>query len=51
MNRHISTIKIGEKYKHLPSGKTYIFKKDNDVPWEVVNPDNYIIVEELDNSK
>lgn len=42
----IRNIKVGDKYKHLPSGQIKTFTKETDIPWEVVNPDNYVIVEE-----
>jgi len=45
--KHISEIQIGDKFKHLPSGKIKMFKHENDIAWAVINPDNYIIIEEL----
>ncbi len=39
--KHISEIQIGEFYKHLPSGEIKKFEKEDDIAWDVINPDNY----------
>jgi len=43
--KHISEIEIGEFYKHLPSGEVKKFEKEDDIAWDVINPDNYKVVE------
>lgn len=39
---HISEIKIGEVYKHLPSGKEKQLESNDELAWDTLNPDNYI---------
>ena len=43
--KHISEIQIGEFYKHLPSGEIKKFEKEDDIAWDVINPDNYKVVD------
>lgn len=39
---HISEIRIGEIYKHLPTGEEKVFGKEDEIAWDVINPENYI---------
>ena len=43
--KHISEIQIGEFYKHLPSGEIKKFEKEDDIAWDVINQDNYKVVD------
>jgi hypothetical protein len=37
----ISEIKKGDIYQHLPSGEYFLFERDDEIAWEVINSDNY----------
>lgn len=45
----ISDIRIGETFKHLPSGKVEIFEREDQLAWDVINQQNYsCFVDDLD---
>ena len=48
MGKHIIDIEIGDYYKHLPSGNVYKFEKEDQIAWNVINPDNYVILDKDD---
>lgn len=39
---HFSEIRVGEIYKHLPSGEEKALELEDEIAWEVINPDNYV---------
>jgi len=43
--KHIRDIQIGDKYKFLPTGEIFTFEKEDDIAWEVINPDNYSVIQ------